>query len=69
MLGYSDEEVSPEFEHFCESHGLIVDVENDRIFYRKRFLRPDSRIVSRETFLIDSKQTTSVRVQFPCFSP
>lgn len=64
MLGYGNEK-SPEFKIFCESHGLKVDLDKDRIYYnRRRFCRPESNVVSREVNLIESKQTTSVCCQF-----
>lgn len=61
MLGYGVGKPSSELQHVCDLHGLVVDLENDRIIYnRRRFVRPESRIISRETYLIESKLITTV---------
>lgn len=61
MLGFG-EDPSVEFQNFCDIHGLLVDIENNRILYnRRRYMRPDSTVINREAYLIEAKLITTVR--------
>jgi hypothetical protein len=64
MLGYGEQSAS--FRYLCESHGIQCDVINDRLVLnranRRGFSAPESRIISRESYLIESKLHTSVSV-------
>jgi len=63
MLGYGDQ--AGGFRFLCESHGIRCDAVNDRLILNRRtFFTPESRIVSRENYMIESKLKTSVRLAY-----